>query len=175
MISNEWHYIVVRTLSALLTGITSKHDDDLYCLNCLNSFAIKNKPELQKKVCKSKDFCNFVMLSEDTKILKFNQYKESDKVPFNIYADLECLTEKIDGCKDNPINSCTTKLGEHISSAFLMSTISSFKITENNRNVFSGKYCMNKFCESLMKHVMEITDFKNERNKVINKRTAEII
>ena len=78
-------------------------------------------------------------------------------------------------CKDNPINSCTTKLGKHISSAFLMSTISSFKITENNRNVFSGKYCMNKFCESLRKHVMEITDFKNERNKVINKRTAEII
>ena len=98
MISNEWHYIVVRTLSALLTGITPKHDDDLYCLSCLNSFAIKNKPELQKKVCKSNDFCNFVMLSEDTKILKFNQYKESDKVPFNIYADLECLTEKIDGC-----------------------------------------------------------------------------
>ena len=28
------------------------------------------------------------MPSEDTKILEFNQ---SDKVPFNIHADLECL------------------------------------------------------------------------------------
>ena len=70
-------------------------------------------------------------------------------------------------CKDNPINSCTTKLGEHISSAFLMSTISSFKITENNRNVFSGKYCMKKFCESLRKHVMEITDFKTKEIKLL--------
>ena len=41
------------------------------------------------------------MLSEDTKILKFNQYQKSDKAPFIIYADLECIIEKIDGCKNN--------------------------------------------------------------------------
>ena len=40
--------------------------------------------------------------SEDTKILEFNQYKKSEKVPFIIYADLECIIEKIDGCKNNP-------------------------------------------------------------------------
>ena len=28
---------------------------------------------------------------EDTKILDFNQYQKSDKAPFIIYADLECL------------------------------------------------------------------------------------
>ena len=67
-ISNEWHYIVVRKLSALLTGITSKHDDDLYCLNCLNSFAIKNKPELQKKYVKVKIF---VILRCFPKTLKY--------------------------------------------------------------------------------------------------------
>ena len=30
---------------------------------------------------------------EDTKILEFNQYEKSDKAPFIIYADLECLME----------------------------------------------------------------------------------
>ena len=39
--------------------------------------------------------------SEDTKILELNQYQKSNKVPFIIYADLECLIEKIDGCKNN--------------------------------------------------------------------------
>ena len=39
------------------------------------------------------------MPSEDTKILEFNQYKKSDKAPFIIYAHLEYLVEKIDGCK----------------------------------------------------------------------------
>ena len=41
------------------------------------------------------------MPSEDTKILEFNQYQKSDKVAFIIYADLECIIEKIYGCKSN--------------------------------------------------------------------------
>ena len=41
------------------------------------------------------------MASEDTEILEFNQYQKSDKAPFIISADLECLKEKIDGCKNN--------------------------------------------------------------------------
>ena len=39
------------------------------------------------------------MPSEDTKILEFNQYQKSDKAPFIIYADLDSLIEKINGCK----------------------------------------------------------------------------
>ena len=39
-----------------------------------------------------------------------NQYQKSDKAPFIIYADLECLKEKIDGCENNPETSSTTKL-----------------------------------------------------------------
>ena len=62
------------------------------------------------------------MLSEDTKILEFNQYKKSNKLPFIIYADLECIIGKIDGCKDNPENSSTLKVSEHILSGFSMST-----------------------------------------------------
>ena len=52
------------------------------------------------------------MPSEETKILELNHYEKSDKPPFTIYTDLECL--KIDGCKNNPENSLTTKVGEHI-------------------------------------------------------------
>ena len=45
------------------------------------------------------------MASDDTKILEFIQYQKSDKAPFTIYADLECIIEEIDGCKNNPENS----------------------------------------------------------------------
>ena len=36
---------------------------------------------------------------EGTKILELNQYQKSDKASFIIYADLEFITEKIDGWK----------------------------------------------------------------------------
>ena len=53
-----------------------------------------------------------------------------------IYADLEYLIKKIDECKNNPENSQTTKVSEHILSGFSMSTISSFKSIENKHNVY---------------------------------------
>ena len=43
-----------------------------------------------------------MMPSGSTKILEFNLYQKSDKVPFNIYADLESIIEKIVGCKNIP-------------------------------------------------------------------------
>ena len=46
--------------------------------------------------------------------LKFDQYMKSDKILYIVYADIESLTKKIDGCVNNPENSSTTKIGEHI-------------------------------------------------------------
>ena len=71
------------------------------------------------------------MPSEDTKILEFNQYQKSDKAPFVIYADLECLIEKTDRSKNNPENLSTAKVSEHIPSGFSISTILSFKSIKN--------------------------------------------
>ena len=70
------------------------------------------------------------MPSEDTKVLEFNQYPKSNKTSFTIYADLESLTEKTDGCKNNLEKSSTTKVGEHIPSSSSVSTISTFKSIE---------------------------------------------
>ena len=84
------------------------------------------------------------MPSEDTKILEFKQGQKSDKVPFIIYSDLKCLIEKIDGCKNNPENSSTTKVGEHIATHFLISEVSLFKSIENKHDVYAGKNYMKK-------------------------------
>ena len=94
MISNgekQWHYLVIKKLSALLREITSKHHSTFYCLNCLHSFATEKKLGSHKKVCQDKDFCNVIMPSEDTKMLEFDEYQKSDKAPFIIHADFECI------------------------------------------------------------------------------------
>ena len=62
----QWHYLAAKHLSTLLRGITSKHYADFYCLNCLHSFRTKSKFQMHKRVCENKDFCNLIMLSEDT-------------------------------------------------------------------------------------------------------------
>ena len=87
------------------------------------------------------------MPSQDTAILEFNQYEKSDKAPFVIYAYLECLIENIDGHKNNPQNSFTTKVSEHIPSGFLVSTALSFKSKENKHDVNICKDCMKENCK----------------------------
>ena len=38
----------------------------------------------------------------------------SDKMLYVIYADIESLIRRIDGCANNPENSLETKVGENI-------------------------------------------------------------
>ena len=40
--SKKWNYLFVKRLSALLKGVTSRHDEDFYCLNCFYSFTTEN-------------------------------------------------------------------------------------------------------------------------------------
>ena len=52
----ESNYLLVKKLSALLRGITSKHVGDFYCLNCLHSFRTKPQLEYHKEACEIKIF-----------------------------------------------------------------------------------------------------------------------
>ena len=49
------------------------------------------------------------MPNEDKKILKYSHGEKSMKAPFIIYADLQCLLEKMHLCQNNPEKSYTEK------------------------------------------------------------------
>ena len=75
---------MVKELSALLRRIVPKHLSDFYCLNCLHSFATKNKRESLKEVCENKDFCNVVMPSEVTKIINTSLINTKNLIKHNV-------------------------------------------------------------------------------------------
>ena len=85
----KWHYLVVKNL-----GITSNHKEDFYYLNWFHSYSTKNKLEAHKKVCENHDYCYVEMPIKSNNIIKYNHGEKSMKLPFVIYADLECLLEK---------------------------------------------------------------------------------
>ena len=54
-----------------------------------------------------------------------------------------------------------------------MSIISSFKSIENKHDVYRGKDCMKKFCESLREHAMKIINVKKKKKSSLTKEQQE--
>ena len=96
--TGNWHYPSVKSISGLLRGITSNHNGDFYCLNSFHLHTSEKKLRKHERICKDHDFCDIIMPDEDNKILKYISGEKSLKVPFVIYADLECLLRKINTC-----------------------------------------------------------------------------
>ena len=76
------------------------------------------------------------MPSEKDNILEFNQYMNSDKMPYIIYVDVGSLIKKkIDECANYPENSSTTKTSEHILCGYSMSTMWAFDYIADNLGI----------------------------------------
>ena len=67
------------------------------------------------------------------------------KVPFIIYADLECLLEKMSTYHNNHEKSSTTKINKHTPSGYSLFTYCSFDTTKNKLDYYRGKNCMKTF------------------------------
>ena len=148
----KWHYYAVKKLSALLRGITSKHNGDFYCLNCFCSFRTENALKNHENVCKDHDYCYIEMPDKDNNIVKYNPGEKSMKIPFVIYGDLECLLEKMSTCCIGPEKSSTIKLNKHTSSGFSLFTHCSFDMTKKKLDYYRGENCMKVFCKVLKEH-----------------------
>ena len=94
------------------------------------------------------------MLTKGNNIIKYNHGEKSMKVPFVIYADLECLLEKMSTCMNNPNESYTTKIIKHTPSGY-----------KKKLNYYRGKDCMKKFCKDLRIHATKIINY--EKKKII--------
>ena len=75
---------------------------ETFTLNCFQSYTTENKLKNHKKVCENHEYCYVEMPEENNKILKYNQGLKSMKVPFIIYAYLECLLQEMNTCHNNP-------------------------------------------------------------------------
>ena len=169
------HYLAVKSLSALLRGITGNNNGSFCCLNCFRSYTAENKLEKNKNVGENHHYCYVEMPEEHNKILKYNHGEKSMRAPFVIYADLECLLEKMSTCHNNPKKSSTIKINKYTPSGYSLFAHCSFDTTKNKLDYYRGKNCMKNFCLGLRtkiiyhekKEMIPLTKKEEERH---NKR-----
>ena len=165
MITNDgerWYYLAVRSLSALLRGISSSNIGDFYCLNCFHSYRTLNKLKKHERLCNNHDYRHVGMPEEGKNILKYRSGDKSLKAPFIIYADLECLLKKEQSCQNNAKSFYTKRKAKHKPSGYSLSLNCSFDETTNRSKLYRRKDCIKKFCNDLKELVAEIISYKEK-------------
>ena len=154
----KWHYLAVRSLSALFRGITSSNNGDFYCLNCFYSYCAHNKLKKHERVFNNHDYCHLEMPKENEKILKYNHAEKSLKAPLVIYADLECLLKKEQSCQKSPEKFYIEKKAKREPSGYSLSLICLFDAAKNRRNFYIGKDCIERFYKDVKELAIEISN-----------------
>ena len=171
--TGNWHYLAIKSISGLLRGVTSIYNGDFYCLNCFQSYTTETKLKKHEKVCENHDFCNLKMPDEDNKILKYVSGEKPLKVPFVIYADLECLLKKINTCQNNPDKSYTETKATHRPWGYSLTTCCSFYKSLNEQKYYRGEDCMKIFCNDLKDQAMKIINCEKKEMIPLTKEEKE--
>ena len=154
--TGKWHYFTIKSISGLLRGITSNHNGDFYCLNCFRSYRTANKLKNQEDICKDHDFCNLKLPTPEKRYLSSTPGKNSLKVPFMIYADLECLLIK----NKSDINPRIEEI--HIPSGYSIVTCYSFDKLKNTVNYYRDEDCMEQFSKTLGNIFIKLINYKQK-------------
>ena len=129
LIANEEtnHYCWIKNMSRLLSSEINNHQHKRYfCYRCLNSFISVKSLDKHKEYCQNNEAVKIEMpmFKDDEgkflgpKYIYFKNFYKKQRVPFVVYADFECFTEKIDTCQPKDTKSFTNRYQKHRPSGF---------------------------------------------------------
>ncbi|XP_071581752.1 uncharacterized protein [Temnothorax nylanderi] len=79
----------------LVSSKLSKHTGRKYiCDRCLHYFSSSDKLQSHTADCREVNYCAIRLPSEDNKWLSFKNHSRKERLPFVVYADLECVLKK---------------------------------------------------------------------------------
>ena len=129
LIANEEtnHFCWIKNMSRLLSSVINNHQHKRYfCYRCLNSFKSEKSLEKHTEYCQNNEEVKIEMpmIKDDEgkflgpEYIYFKNHYKKQRVPFVVYADFECFTEKIDTCQPDDGKSFTNQYQKHSPSGF---------------------------------------------------------
>ena len=99
-----------------------------------------------------------IVFPEKEKTIKFKNIKRQLRVPFIIYADFECYTEKIANPANNPNKTNTTAYQYHVPSGFSYMVVSAKQDYTRAPVVYRGANVVNRFFDKIIEDEYRIKD-----------------
>ena len=158
LISNDQgvqHYCIVKDKSRLLSKQTvGHHGKRHFCMRCINSFKTQASLDNHIKYCSTNEVVR-VEMPEDGSTIKFKNYKNSERVPFIVYADFESFIKPIATCASDSTSSYTNKYQKHVPSSFcyVIKTFEGSKRPVKYTATSDDDNVAQKFVDSLLKDI----------------------
>lgn len=155
----RYHFVWIKHLSRLLYSQLSntKHKHWL-CDRCLNYFKSELCLSKHKEYCYVQNNTRMQFPNEQNKYLEFKNYQYQERVPFVVYADVECILEKIE---DEPDKN-TQKIQKHVPFSIAYYLKCSYDDSLSKFDLYRGEDCQKWFVQQLKNIAVIVNDVLND-------------
>jgi len=157
------HYVLIKDFNKFMYNQTKHKERKHFCLYCLQCFSSERILMNHKENCIQVNGEQAIEMPNKDNILKFTNHHKQLPVPFVIYADLEAITKKVQGCRQNNNKSYTEAYQTHEDCGYGYKVVCCYddKYTKPTQ-VYRGKNAVYKFMESMLD---EVKDCKKSNEK----------
>ena len=168
------HYIYIKDVNKLLFTFTKHKGKKHFCMRCLQCFYSNESLAKHRVYCIAINGVQAIKMPqkyidkngvERTPCVYFKNYHKTLPVPFGIYADFECTTEKISGCQSPPMKkpkkgrppeerSYTEKYQKHTACSFGYKVVCHYdEKYSGDVVIYRGEDCIQKFMKCMFEEV----------------------
>ena len=155
------HYVWIKNFNKLCAGVTKNTAKKYFCKHCIQHFPSEDRLEKHMIDCIVLTKCQAIQMPNEGEVIKFKSFRETVKIPFVIYADLESLLQKLTVTQKQEIDGeQTEKLQKHVACSY------GYKVVCCYDNRLSKPYKMYRGLDSVHKF---FTDIFEEEKEILEK------
>ena len=178
------HYVYIKDFSRLMYNFTKHKERKHFCMNCLQCLYSKEALAKHRTDCIAingvgavempKPYINKNGVKSIPSVYFRNHHKQLP-VPFVIYADFECVTEKVSGCQPSDNKSYTEKYQKHTACSFAYKVVGHYdKQYSRDSVLYRGEDSISVFMKSMFGEVKNCQDvIRDNFNKPLEMTTRD--
>ena len=177
------HYVLIKDFNRLMFNFTKHKGKKHFCMNCLQCFYSNASLAKHRVYCIAINGVQAIDLPkkytdkngvERTPSVYFQNHYKSLPVPFSIYADFECITEKISSCQPSDSRSYTQQYQKHTACSFGYKVVCHYdQEYSGDVVIYRGEDCIQKFMKCMFEEVQNCQEIIRENFNKPLKMTGE--
>ena len=167
------HYVWIKNFNRLCYNVTKHKAKKFFCKYCIQHFASEVILKKHMEDCIVLTKCQSIEMPAEGETTKFRSFRETVKIPFVIYADLESLLEKLTDTTSSQTETISTtvistdsaeqdkteKLQKHIACSYGYKVVCCYdKSMSKPFKMYRGLNSINKFFSDIFEEEEEILE-----------------